>query len=103
MTINSILKDPSANLDYDFDWTDWLPDGDTISSSAVTADDGITLGSKQQGDYVADLWTPSATGSVIKQFISAGTARNDYRVTCRITTSESRVDERTIVLMVRDR
>lgn len=107
MSLNSsnvpfFFKDPDANKDYDFDWTDWMPTGDSISSSTVEAEDGITLGSKQQGNYIAGVWTPSASGSIIKQFISGGDALQDYRVTCRISTIQSRIDDRTMTIKVRE-
>lgn len=34
-----IVKDPSANLDYSIDWSDWLPAGSTVSTSSWTLED----------------------------------------------------------------
>lgn len=95
-------KQPSENLDYDFDWTDWMPTGDTIASSSVTAVSGISLGIKEQGDYVNNLWTTSSSGKIIKQFVSGGTVNANYKVTCVMTTIEGRIDEAEIVIRVRE-
>lgn len=100
--MSTYIKDPSAVLDYVFDWkalthergsSDWLASGETITSRTVTVDAGITKDS--------DALTDSATSVTV--WLSGGTAGNDYRVTCRITTSSSRTDERTITIQARDR
>jgi hypothetical protein len=85
-------KQPSENHDYDFDWTEWLAPtgGDTISASVVTADAGVTLGMK------------SASATIIKQFVSGGAHGTDYKVTCQITTTQGRVDEEEIYILVRE-
>jgi len=43
------LKDPDAVLDYGFDWSDWLADGETISTSTWTVETGITKDSDSNG------------------------------------------------------
>jgi hypothetical protein len=83
-------KQPGENTDYDFDWTDWMPSGDSISTVVVTADAGITLGTNTQ------------TALVVKQFISGGTDGVDYKVTCRITTAQGRVHQEEITIHVRE-
>jgi hypothetical protein len=95
-------KQPSENLDYDFDWTDWMPLGDNVQSTVMTADSGITLGAKEQGEYISDVWTLNPAGNIIKQFVSGGTADKDYKITCVMTTLQGRIDEREIRIRVRD-
>ena len=96
------LKDPNAVLDYKFDWkaetngsgdSDWLDSGETISSKVVTVDDGIT----KQSDALTD------TNTSVTVWLSGGTAGVDYEIACKIVTSDSRTDERTIKIQVRDR
>ena len=96
------LKDPNAVLDYKFDWkaltnengdTDWLDSDETISSKTVTVDDGIT----KDSDALSD------TNTSVTVWLSAGTAGVDYEVACKIVTSASRTDERTIKIQVRER
>lgn len=110
---NLYTKDPSAILDYKFDWraktnqdsenpelTNWLDttetiDNFTISTSALNSG-SITI----TGSYLAN----SDTSVVV--WLSGGVINNDYDVTCRITTDSTpvaRVDERTIRIQVRNR
>ena len=96
------LKDPDATLDYKFDWkaetngsgdSDWLDTDETISTKTVTVDDGITKDSDALGD----------TNTSVTVWLSGGTAGVDYEVACKIVTSASRTDERTMKIQVRQR
>lgn len=96
------IKDPSAVLDYKFDWaaltngsgtSDWLSSGETIASRTVTLDTGLTKDS--------DSVTDSSTSVTV--WLSGGTAGSTYGVTCRITTTAGRTDERSIVIEVKNR
>lgn len=87
----SFLKDPNATLDWSFDWSRWLADAETITAQTVTADPGLTVNSTSQSAGVVTTW------------LSGGTAGDDYRVTCQITTSDGRIDDRTITIRVRER
>lgn len=88
---DSYLKDPNAVLDYQWDWSSWLPTGDTISSATVTASSGLTVASS------------SYTSTAVTAWLSGGTAGTEYTVTCRITTARGRTDDRTIEITVQDR
>lgn len=101
-------KDPDADLDYKFDWraltngalgatSDWLAAGETISTFVITAAAGITLGTGGK----APAKTNSDTSVTV--WLSGGTAGMDYTVACKITTSATRVDERTATIEVRNR
>lgn len=91
-TTPTAVKDPSAHLDYGWDWGPWLPAGDTIAASTWTASPGVTV--------ELDSFTPEGLTVV---WVSGGTAGQTYSLTNRVTTAEGRVDDRTITLMVRDR
>ena len=99
MANNQYLKDPSAVLDYVFDWTGWLATGETIAVDSetgeklitITADTGITVDSSTELDGKIIVW------------LSGGTAGINYKVACKITTSAGRTDERTIWIKVTDR
>lgn len=86
-----IEKDPNATLDYSWDWSDWLGADETIVTASVTVPDGLTLGVVSQLSGVVTAW------------ISGGTDATEYEVICRITTSESRIDDRSILLRCRQR
>ena len=91
MLNNQYLKDPSAELDYVFDWSEWLATGETITTPVITADTGITVDGSSESDGKVTVW------------LSGGTAGQNYKVACLITTSAGRIDERTIWIKVTDR
>jgi hypothetical protein len=91
MPVKNMKKDPDAVLDYAFDWSDWLESSETISSHVVTVDTGITKDSDSESSGVVTIW------------LSGGTHGSDYIVACKIITSLSRTDERSINIRCRER
>ena len=95
MLDNQFVKDPDAVLDYVFDWRDastpWLATGETVVGHTITADTGLKVDSSTENNGKVTVW------------LSEGTAGETYKVGCRITTSEGRVDERTIWIKVTNR
>ncbi len=98
----SFTKDPDAVLDYKFDWkalangngtSNWLASGETISTRTVTVASGLT----KDSDSITD------TSTSVTVWLSGGTAGTDYTVACKIVTSASRTDERTIRISVSQR
>lgn len=87
---DSYIKDPNAVLDYQWDWSAWLPDDDAIASATVTAEAGLTVNSS------------SSVNATVTAWLSGGTAGSDYNVTCRIVTADGRTDDRTIRIIVQD-
>jgi len=83
-------KDANAILDYTVDWTLWL-DSDTISTSAWSAESGITVDSSSSSTTSATVW------------LSGGTAGTVYMVTNRITTAAGRTDDRRLLIKVVDK
>lgn len=86
----NFTKDPDAVLDYQFNWEDWLEDGETISTSTFLVD-GLTIDSQGHNTTRATVW------------LSGGGAGNVYRVTNRVVTSDSRTDDRSISIRVMER
>ena len=91
LTLQNPLKDPSAVLDYVFDWTEWLATGETITDHTITADTGITVDSSTEDDGKVTVW------------LSGGTVGTTYRVECLIVTTAGRTDERSLWITVRER
>jgi hypothetical protein len=100
--MSKYLKDPDAVLDYRFDFaastngtgdSDYLESGETISTATVTAESGLTVDSESITD----------TDTSVTAWLSGGTVGNEYDVTCRVTTSAGRTDDRTIVIKVEER
>jgi len=91
LTLQNPLKDPSAVLDYVFDWTEWLAAGETITDHTITADTGIMVDSSTEDAGKVTVW------------LSGGTAAINYKVACLVETSAGRTDERTLWIRVVDR
>lgn len=89
---SAFQKHPDAVLDYKWDWSDWLVDGDTISTHTITADAGITVDSSSTTD--------AATSVTV--WLSSGDDGANYAVTCKIVTAAGRTDQRTAVFWVED-
>jgi hypothetical protein len=81
--MTTFIKDPSAVLDYSFDWSAWLAEGETISTATITAT-GLTVSSQSILNGVVTFW------------LSGGIAGTGYSVSCLVVTSAGRTDERTI-------
>lgn len=85
-------KQPDETLDYEFDFTAWMPATDHISSAVVTVSDpSLTLGT---------MTTEGNPVTIVRQFISGGTDGMTYQVTCSITTNQGRTKEADILLQV---
>ncbi len=106
--MSSFLKDPQSELDFAVDWAakppngPWLDDGETITSFAVTADEGITVGTGTR----APALTTSESGRVngaVTVWLAGGTVGARYNIACRVTTNAGRTDERTIRVTVLQR
>jgi len=91
------VKDPGSTgrpvlIDYMVDWSDWLSASETISASTFyTNSTGISVSSVSNSTDTATVW------------LQGGTHGTVYRVTNKITTNQSRQDERHIVVRVEDR
>jgi hypothetical protein len=93
-----IDKDPSALLDYTFDWTDWLV-GDTIINKVITVVGGGTGGGACTEDH-----STIVGGNKVVVWVAGGTAgAGKASVACRITTAGGRTDERTVYLRIKER
>lgn len=80
-------KDPDADLDYSFDWSDYLETGETISTYTLDA-----------GDLIATKETN--TGSAIQVWFGGGVASSYAAPRCTITTSSGRIDVRTMTIRI---
>ena len=91
--MKTFVQDPDATLDYSVDWTRFLAgaDDDTITT-AVWADYDVALTVVDAGH----------TAGVHTGFISGGTLGENYTVTSRITTAGGRINDETIVILIRE-
>jgi len=87
-------KDPDATLDWIFDWNDWLGATEVIDSVEFEVDPGISI------DEVKGFTYTQKTATV---WLTGGTEGQVYRVTCRVTTNEGRIDDRSFTLRCTNR
>jgi hypothetical protein len=84
-----VPMDPDAVLDYAIDWSDWLADGETISSATWTVS-GATKGTDSVVGGIATVWLSVPSGSQIS-------------AACLVATDSGRSDERTLIIPVAER
>jgi hypothetical protein len=93
-----IAKDPSAQLVYTLDWSEWLPTGDTVASVNYTlqvrANDPAPLVRQSQG-------VQSGTKTYVE--LSGGAVSKVYTVTAAIVTSDGDIDRRSFRVKVENR
>ncbi|UTW59981.1 hypothetical protein KFE96_06655 [Kordiimonas sp. SCSIO 12603] len=88
-------KDPSSEVDYSFDWANWLAADETITSTSWSVEPGaaraLVLG--------ADI----AAGTVRGKYVSGGEVGCRYQLSCQITTSAGRAGERSVIIRIVER
>lgn len=84
----SIEKDTEAQLTYTFDWVDWLPTGDALS----TVDYSITARANDP-DPLLEV-SSGITGTKTYIELSDGQEGKTYTVTCKIVTADGLIDRR---------
>jgi hypothetical protein len=93
-----IMKDPEAQLVYSMDWSEWLAEGQTITSVNYTensrANDTAPLEIESEGVQ---------GGTVTYAEISGGAVGKTYIVTAEITTDDSSRDRRAFKILVQNR
>jgi hypothetical protein len=91
MILGRFTKQPADVIDYDIDFSEWLPVGDTLATATPTVDvASLTLGTTVISD----------TG--IKQWVSAGTDGLTYKVTVTVTTNGGRTVQQEFRVRVKD-
>ena len=86
------IKDPASTLYFGFNWEGWLTDGEIITSASLTTTaSGLTI----TGSYI--------TSACVIFLASGGEAQKRYPVVCRIATSGSQIEERTMKIDVKNR
>lgn len=91
MILGRFTKQPVDILDYDMDFSDWLPAGDTLDTATPTVDvASLTLGATV------------VTDTSVKQWVSAGTDGLTYKVTITATTTGGRTIQNEFRVRVKD-
>lgn len=105
--MSTFTKQPGDVLDYDVDMADWFADlpGDDIQSVAVS----ITSATEATPQLVAGppphqrVVLIGAQPTSFKVWLGGGTAFNDYKVNCLVSTEQDRRKEVEFTIKVRDK
>lgn len=102
MILGTFNKQPADTLDYDIDFSAILDDGDAIATSGdppvpmplsvVSLPAGLTLGPT----------VVIENGKTVKQWLSGGANRIQYKITLTVTTNAGRVKQVEFVVRVKD-
>jgi hypothetical protein len=98
MVIKTFSKDPAAKLDYLFDWSAWLPSGDTISTSSWAIDPPVPDGSLA----IAGSPAPSNTTTTTTAWLTGGTLGQKYILRNRVVTVGGRTEDKSAAVVVED-
>lgn len=85
------FKDPDSVIDYGCDFTEWLDEGETIDSSTWLPVSGLTL------TYSAN------TGYITGITVTGGEVGKRYILTNRVTTTDGRIEERSMRIVVKQK
>lgn len=89
---NRYVKDPSARLEYTWDWVDWLREvTDTIDTATLIIPEGLTA-----------VEEPAIGPTAVTQRVEGGALNDTYRMICQITTAGGLIDKRSIYLTIAD-
>jgi len=93
----TIKKDTEAQLIYTFDWSEWVPQGDSIATSLYT----ITARANDPDPLEIESQGTSGTNTYVE--LSNGQEGKVYTVTCKITTTNGLIDRRNFRVKVEAR
>lgn len=88
-------KDPQSTLDYTIDWVDWLVQGDSLST-ATWAFETIV------GESSLVITQQLLSGTKAIAWIRGGSLNGKYKLINTIQTAQGRIDQRTIVISIKD-
>lgn len=98
MRLITFTKQPNERKDYDIDYAPWLtPVDDTIDDVQVSIE---CLTDPEDTSLVNE--SHEYTTSLLKLWMSGGTADYRYKVTVTLTTVVGRVDESELIFKIKD-
>jgi hypothetical protein len=99
-------KDPDEVLDYSIDWSRFLRTPATIASVEWFVDDVDGVKTPFVPVTVVNGLQPVSvtnTSTVSTIYVGLGTNNKTYKLYCRMTDTQGRIAERTVVLPVKER
>lgn len=89
--IASYKQQPADNLDYAFDYSDFLQSGDSLlSATATVSPTGLTV------------TTPVVSGQQVKFWLTGGVSGTKYKLTITTTTAIGRVKQDEAYVTIKD-
>ena len=89
--MDSFYKQPTERLDYDIDFTDWLPNGDAIITTVASSNPtGLTIVITDADTIIPKLW------------VSGGVNKKTYVVSTLVATNQGRTKEVNFKLKIKD-
>lgn len=89
-----IDKDTEAQLTYTFDWSNWLPTDDSVSTVEYS------VAARRNDPTPVTIETSGVDGNNTYVELSGGQANKVYIVTAKVTTTEGLIDRRNFRLNV---
>jgi hypothetical protein len=87
MKLANFKKQPADVLDYDIDYTSWMPAGDTLLSATAVVD---IIGT---GSLLVDSIVVTPATNIVKLWMSGGVDGVTYKVTVTSITNGGRTKE----------
>jgi hypothetical protein len=94
-----IAKDPSAVLTYNMLWTEWIPEGDAISSVSYV----LQVRANDPSPLVKVSQSFDANAKITSVKLSGGQVGKVYTVTATLVTSDGLTDRRSFRVKVENR
>lgn len=95
--ILTIKKDPNAVLDYAFDWSQWLKQGDTLLEVEYSVQSRLN----DPNPVVIE-----SSGIITDKtycYLSGGQLNKTYQVSCKVTTNNALIENRSFLVKIETR
>ena len=103
--LGTFIKQPAEVVDYDVDFSEYFPSGDSIDATGGVPNDYeviVSSVSETTPSLVVGFSKVIEDDLVFKQWISGGTNGVTYKVTIRVTSNGGRVKEVEFRIKVKD-
>lgn len=101
--LDRFKKQPTDNLKYHIDYSDWLPVGVSLTGAVVSNIEVLNPASTDVGEPTLSITTPVVVDTEkFEYFASSGTDGKRYKVTFQATMSDTQVLESEIEFKVSD-
>lgn len=97
MLLGTFSKQPVERYDYDFDYGDWLTEGDNLETTTVEVhpNDSTEVGGLQ-------IDTVTVIDPIVKLWISGGINGVTYKITMTSNTADGRIKQDEFKLKIKD-